>query len=616
MKRLNRPFKLLQIAGVLSSTLWASPAQAWWSPDWAIRKQVTIDATSKEAAISGPVENATVLIRLHDGNFQFANAAEDGSDIRLIATDDKTPLSFHIEKYDSLLSEGFIWVKLPEVKAGEKTTFWLYYSHGKGQAERVENAKATYADQADLVFHFAEQGSAPNDASGNGNNADKAGISSSGAMVGSGLRLAGAAPLSIAPAPSLEWNRGGTLSWSAWIKPADHQSNAILFSRRDGGNAFVIGFDEGVPYVEVTEGGAVQRGSAKEPLSVNSWHHLAFVAANGEIAIYVDGEPVSPLAASLPGLKAALLLGGDSAEISGANSFLGEIDELQISKIPLSPAAIKFASLVQGGDKASLLLSIGEDEMPKGLFDFMNGGFMGIIMGSLTIDGWIVIGILVVMFIISWWVMLSKVGYLNRVAKANLIFVEEWEHVAGNFAILDQGDDAHVQNLGGRISDQRQKEFLSSTVYRIYHQGVKEVRTRVAADRARGSKKGLSGRSMSAIRASLDGSFVREMARLNSNMVLLTIAISGGPFLGLLGTVVGVMITFAAVAEAGDVNVNAIAPGIAAALAATVAGLAVAIPALFGYNYLLSRVKEASTAMQIFIDEFITKAGEFYDNAQ
>ena len=70
-------------------------------------------------------------------------------------------------------------------------------------------------------------------------------------------------------------------------------------------------------------------------------------------------------------------------------------------------------------------------------------------------------------------------------------------------------------------------------------------------------------------------------------MVLLTIAISGGPFLGLLGTVVGVMITFAAIAAAGDVNINAIAPGISAALLATVAGLAVAIPALFGYNYLI-----------------------------
>ncbi len=95
-------------------------------------------------------------------------------------------------------------------------------------------------------------------------------------------------------------------------------------------------------------------------------------------------------------------------------------------------------------------------------------------------------------------------------------------------------------------------------------------------------------------------------------MVLLTIAISGGPFLGLLGTVVGVMITFAAVAAAGEVNVNAIAPGIAAALLATVAGLAVAIPALFGYNYLVSRAKDATSDMHVFIDEFVTRMAEFY----
>jgi biopolymer transport protein ExbB len=99
---------------------------------------------------------------------------------------------------------------------------------------------------------------------------------------------------------------------------------------------------------------------------------------------------------------------------------------------------------------------------------------------------------------------------------------------------------------------------------------------------------------------------------MNSLIVLLTIAISGGPFLGLLGTVVGVMITFAAIAASGDVNVNAIAPGIAAALVATVAGLAVAIPALFGYNYLISGIKNVTSDMQVFADEFVAKMAEFY----
>ena len=103
---------------------------------------------------------------------------------------------------------------------------------------------------------------------------------------------------------------------------------------------------------------------------------------------------------------------------------------------------------------------------------------------------------------------------------------------------------------------------------------------------------------------------VREQQRLNNLMVLLTIAISGGPFIGLLGTVIGVMITFAAIAAAGDVNVNSIAPGIAAALLATVAGLSVAIPSLFGYNYFQTRIKETMSEMAVFVDEIVTRIAE------
>jgi biopolymer transport protein ExbB len=147
-------------------------------------------------------------------------------------------------------------------------------------------------------------------------------------------------------------------------------------------------------------------------------------------------------------------------------------------------------------------------------------------------------------------------------------------------------------------------------VYRIYHIGAEEIRHRFPGG-ANGAKV-LSAQSIRAIRASLDAGMVKESHKLNNQMVLLTIAISGGPFLGLLGTVIGVMITFAAIAAAGDVNVNAIAPGIAAALLATVAGLTVAIPSLFGYNYLTIRIKNATSDMHVFIDEFVTKMAEFY----
>jgi biopolymer transport protein ExbB len=127
-----------------------------------------------------------------------------------------------------------------------------------------------------------------------------------------------------------------------------------------------------------------------------------------------------------------------------------------------------------------------------------------------------------------------------------------------------------------------------------------------------GKSKGIEGKSIEAIRAALDATMVREGQKLNSQMVLLTIAISGGPFIGLLGTVVGVMVTFAAIAATGDVNINAIAPGMAAALLATTAGLAVAIPSLFGYNYLGSIAKEISADMRVFTDEFIARVAEQY----
>jgi biopolymer transport protein ExbB len=122
----------------------------------------------------------------------------------------------------------------------------------------------------------------------------------------------------------------------------------------------------------------------------------------------------------------------------------------------------------------------------------------------------------------------------------------------------------------------------------------------------------LTPQAIAAIRATMDATLVRLNQRLQSQMVLLTIAIAGGPFLGLLGTVVGVMITFAAIAASGDVNVNAIAPGIAAALAATVAGLAVAIPSLFAYNWLNTRIKGMTADMRVFVDEFITRVAEHY----
>jgi len=404
------------------------------------------------------------------------------------------------------------------------------------------------------------------------------------------------------------------MTWSAWVKGAAPQPNAVIYIRREDRKAFIIGVDNGIPYVEVTGvNGSTQRSPAGAVVPPNSWHHLAVVASGAKITLYLDGEAYSSLPTSLPGMNSAAMIGGDveagsSDAAAGDAGFKGEIDELEISKAARSQAFLKLAAATQGGDKAAGALAYGEEEQTSSMF---SGGYFGVIIKNLSVDGWVVIGILSVMACISWYVMVTKVSYLNAISAGNVLFMKEWQHMATDLTVLDN-PDADAKNIGAGAGKNQQRSLRRSPIYHIYHIGVDEIRQRMAVEKCGEGRKGLSGRSIQAIRATLDGGLVRETQRINSKIVLLTICISGGPFLGLLGTVVGVMITFAAVAAAGEVNVNAIAPGIAAALLATVAGLAVAIPSLFGYNYILTRVKETTSDMHVFIDEFVTRMAEFY----
>ena len=597
-------FKRTPVAAVVLLLL-SGVAQAsnWWSDDWAYRKKITLDTTPTGVAIPDSIGTAPVLIRLHAGNFQFAAAKEDGSDIRFVADDNKTLLPHQIEKYDALLGEAFLWVKVPDVKPGAKTSFWLYCGNGSSKLEAGSDAKSPYDPETVLVYHFNEHATPATDSSGAGNLAQTAGIAADGSFIGSGIRLDEKTAITIPAAPSLRWLEADPITISTWIKLATLPANEIVFSRREGDTNLVVGIENGALYVEIARAGAVQRSPLGSPLTAGSWHHVAVVSAQATINLYLDGETIASLHASLPSLNSALQIGGEN--------FSGELDEFQIAKVARSAGFIKFAVITQG-DKGSKLLTLGPGEEATTWFSWLSGGYVGVIIKSLTFDGWVVIGILLIMAAISWWVMISKASYLNQVAKGNAQFMQTWHHVSTNLSILIHADLEHVKTLGGRVDEKNLRVIRRASIYRIYGIGTEELRNRLASDEKQGSAKTLSARSVQAIRATLDGGLVRETQRLNRLLVLLTIAISGGPFLGLLGTVVGVMITFAAIAQQGEVNVNAIAPGISAALAATVAGLAVAIPALFGYNYLLSRVKDATSDMQVFIDEFVTKMAEYY----
>jgi biopolymer transport protein ExbB len=616
--RFVRRIRILALA-LAAAWLGSGTAKAWWDGDWPLRKLITIDTTATGTPITDPIGSSPILIRLHDGDFRFAYAKPDGTDLRFIAADDRTPLAFHIEKFDSLLNEAFVWVNVPGLKPGTKTTFWLYYGNAGPKAVKTESAKDTYDADTVLVYHFNEKGQPCYDFSGQGNTAANAGVPADGSLIGTGLRLDGKTAVMIPASPSLAWAEGGSMTWSAWIKFGPPQSNAVIFDRRDGGNFLLLGTDRDVPFAALTYQGRAVRTSAGAALAPG-WHHVAVVASSGEVTLYVDGEAYGSVSGNLPALAGASTLGGDGSGVTSGTGFAGEMDELEIARVARPAGFIKLAAAEQGPDAGAKVLSSAEDEQQTSWFSFLKKGYIGIILGSLTPDGWAVIIILAVMSIISWFVMISKAVYLNRVGKSNSEFIREWHKVAADLSVIDEPTpapapvlDAPVKTGSSKPSVGRKGAARGSPLYHIYHLGIQEIRHRLEAKADGDTRKAvISARSIEAIRASLDGGFVRESHRLSSQMVLLTIAISGGPFLGLLGTVVGVMITFAAVAQAGDVNVNAIAPGIAAALAATVAGLGVAIPALFGYNYLVTRIKATTSDMQVFIDEFVTKLAEFY----
>jgi len=600
--------------GVLLFAFVASPARAWWNDEWSSRKKITLDTSATGVAIAEQPGAVPVLLRLVGGNFNFAGAKEDGTDLRFLAEDDKTLLPFHIEKFDTLMNEAFVWVNVPNLKPGAKTTIWLYYGNLGGKVTKVEDAKGTYDADTVLVYHFNAQGQPAYDFSSSGNNAQNSGLNADGSMIGSGLKIDGKTTVTIPASSTLFWSEGASMTWSAWVKFGAPQPNAVFFSRRDANKLFLIGADSGAPFIEVTYQGASVRSAVGAPVAPNSWHHLAIVAAGETIKLFLDGELYSSAKAALPALNGPVVLGGNGVGglmNLGGTRFSGEIDELEISKAARSPDFLKLAVASQGGgDAATKLLTMTDEVKPASWLASLKTGYIGVIVGSLSFDGWVVIGILMVMSVISWLVMVAKAGYLGRIGKGNTLFLAEWRQVATDLSVLEDNDGSKVKSMGLAPGSSNHRMMHQAPLYHIYHIGVEELRHRMDKDREGGSRKALSSRSIQAIRASLDG--VRETQRLNDKMVLLTIAISGGPFLGLLGTVVGVMITFAAVAQAGDVNVNAIAPGIAAALLATVAGLAVAIPALFGYNYLLTRIKNATSDMHIFIDEFVTKLAEFY----
>lgn len=550
-------------------TAFASPAHAWWEADYSYRTKINLNTAA--AGITGEVARAPVLVRLHSGNFSFKDVKADGSDLRFVAGDDRTPLKFHIEKWAPQEEQALIWVDVQGLQPGQASALYAYY--GNEKAEAGQDVAGTFGPDYRLVYHFNNEGAAQ-DATANGANAQGGEARNAGGLIGQSLVLNGTSPVTL-PASAFA---AGPLSVSFWVKPA---SDGAIFTL-PGSVSLIAEAGQ----LTIDQGGNRSTGSALAP---DTWAHVALVNDGVKSTLFINGQPAGEVAGALGSASGPALLG---------QGFAGEVDEFRVAGAALPQAAFQLAASSEG-QGARLLTAETAQQVETG-----GQGYMGILFSALTFDAWVVIIILGFMLALAIWVMISKGLLISRVRQANDAFLDAYSQISRR---AGDHDGLPAFNPGAQAAD--------STLGRLYQIGSKELTDRLKEGRSSGSRFAIRAQSIAAIRSALDAGQVRESQKLNSKMVLLTIAISGGPFIGLLGTVLGVMITFAMVAAAGEVNINAIAPGIAAALLATVAGLAVAIPALFGYNYLLSQVEEVTADNQIFVDELEKRIAETWQDA-
>ncbi|MFZ4288173.1 DUF2341 domain-containing protein [Variovorax sp. HJSM1_2] len=566
------------------SALLPSLANAWWQQDWAYRKPLTIDGGPQAGAIGGEAGRTAVLVRLHTGNFSFQGVSDTGADLRFVAGDDKTVLNHQIEQFDPLLGMALIWVDVPSVGAGAPQKLWMYYGNPKAPASG--NGQRTFDPDYTLVYHFAEAGTPPRDTTAYGNHAQTSVVSLDGTVIGKGAQL-GHQTLMLPASPSLAQAAGAAFTFSAWIRPDQLGAQQVVYARREGANEVIVGVDQGVPFVQING----QRSAPGQPIQAGQWSYLALKSDGKGAALYVGGRASVSVSVAMPALNTAAAIGGDVTP-AGSNpslaAFTGAIDEVRVSKVARPDAMLLADAVSQGAD--SRLAVFGADEQQAGKSHF------GFILAAMPLDAWIVVGLLGLMMIVSWAIMIGKGRSYGAASRANAAFIEHFRNAAG--APLTRLADSNSVPASVKAD---------SSLWRLYEVAIGEMQRR----HERGyDLSAVSASTIGAIRAAMDGVMVRENERMAKRMNWLSTTIEGAPYVGLFGTVIGIMLVFVVAAMAGAVDINSVAPGMAAALLCTAAGLGVAIPALFGYNWLASRSDAIGADMAVFVDEFVTRLAE------
>lgn len=211
-----------------------------------------------------------------------------------------------------------------------------------------------------------------------------------------------------------------------------------------------------------------------------------------------------------------------------------------------------------------------------------------LILGG-TLATKVVLIVLVVLSLLSWGIMLAKSREFNRVEKAGAEFLRKFER-AHSLADVISATGRMKPNAYTRVFD-RAQQFLSDTKPALGATPDREAR--------------LSGSQVEALRLVLDSQTTSERQALGRYVPWLASIGSVSPLIGLLGTVLGVISAFIGVATKGAGNLGAVAPGVADALTATAAALAVAIPAVFGYNFFANRLNRFDGELEGFGSELI-----------
>ncbi len=197
----------------------------------------------------------------------------------------------------------------------------------------------------------------------------------------------------------------------------------------------------------------------------------------------------------------------------------------------------------------------------------------------------IVLLILLIFSILSWAIIFRKIILFRKVEKANEVFLELFRN---SKKLSEVYKNSHI--------------CADSPLTGVFYAGYREVNAQLSLDE---KSKTPRIKNISMVERSLRKASLTEISALEKSLTWLATTASASPFIGLFGTVVGIIDAFEGLGKLESTSIQAVAPGIAEALVATAFGLFAAVPAVIFYNHFLAKIKYISTLLDDFTTELL-----------